>query len=412
MRYETFIALRYLRARRKQALVSVISLVSTLGFMVGVAALIIALALMTGFREDIQQRILSTSAHLIVQPLAGSGSMEDYRETLASMEAVEGVVAASPVILDKGLLLSAARSKGEAVILKAVLPEREARVTSLSESMEEGSSLKALEGEGFPPGIVLGHELALSLGVVAGDRVRLVSPNVTLSPLGVVPRTYSFEVVGTFSSGFYLYDTSWAYVHFETGQALWGQGDAAQMIEARVARPERVEEVQERLAGVLEPFLYLTNWKEMNRPLFSAFKVEKLLMFFAIGLIVVVASFNIITTLVLMVMEKHRDIGILKAMGARSQSISRIFTSQGFSVGALGTALGVVLGVGLCYVLHTYKLIPLSPEVYFIPYVPFHVKALDVAVVALAALGISLLATVYPAHQAARLEVIEALKHE
>jgi lipoprotein-releasing system permease protein len=150
----------------------------------------------------------------------------------------------------------------------------------------------------------------------------------------------------------------------------------------------------------------------MNRPLFSAFKVEKLLMFFAIGLIVVVASFNIITTLVLMVMEKHRDIGILKAMGARPQSISRIFTSQGFSVGALGTALGVALGVGLCYVLHAYKLIPLSPEVYFIPYVPFHVKALDVAVVALAALGISLLATVYPAHQAARLEVIEALKHE
>ena len=411
MRYETFIALRYLKARRKQALISVISLISTLGFTVGVAALVIALALMTGFREDIQERILSTSAHLTLYPLVGDALLADYREPLDAIDGTDGVKAASPVILEKGLLLAPGHPKGEAVVLKAVLPERESRVTSVLEGMTEGS-LAALTGESSPPGIVLGQELAIALGVKVGDRVRLVSPSVTLSPMGVVPRLRSFKVVGTFLSGFYLYDTSWGYIHLNTGQALRGEGDAVETIEVRVTEAGRVEEVQERLARRLGPLWHLRNWKEMNRQLFSAFKVEKLLMFLAIGLIVVVASFNIITTLVLMVMEKHRDIGILKAMGARPQSIGRIFRLQGFSVGALGTALGVALGVGACYVLDTYEIIALSPEVYFIPYVPFHVKALDVAVAALVALGISLLATVVPSRQAARLEVVDALKHE
>lgn len=412
MRYETFIALRYLRARRKHALISVISLVSILGFTVGVAALIIALALMTGFREEVQQRILSTSAHILVQTW-GSEGLENYADAVRKIEAVPGVAAASPAVYPKGLLVSAGNSEGAAVMFKAISPEKESLVTSLASRMESGSweALSRPSPGGTPP-VILGKDLASELGVKVGDRVRLILPQVTISPLGAMPRMRTFEVAGTFASGYYLSDGSWGIISLAEGQSLLGMKDAAQSIEVRVFDPDRVEEVSARLAGVLPPLCRVANWKEMNRPLFSAFKAEKLMMFLAIGLIVVVASFNIVTTLVLMVMEKNRDIGILKAMGARAQGVARVFVWQGFLVGAAGTALGAALGAGACWLFDTYRLLPLSEDVYYIPYVPFHLKALDVAAVVVAALAISLLATLYPSRQAAKLQVVDALKYE
>jgi lipoprotein-releasing system permease protein len=411
MRYETFVALRYLRARRKQAVISAISLISALGFMVGVAALVIALALMTGFREDIQSRLLSAGAHLVVSPLGRGETLENYKETAARIAAIPGVEAASAVLYEKGLLMAPESGISEAVLLKGVKAEAEKRVTTLTHDMEEGS-LESLEGEGSLPRIVLGADLADTLGVSAGDRLRLLSARTTLTPFGPMPRSRNFEVGGVFRSGLYLYDSNWALVSLEAAQALRGEGDVAESIEVRVKNPDTVEKVEEAVLQGASETLLTVNWKEMNQSLFSAFKVEKLLMFLAIGLIVVVASFNIVSILMLMVMEKHRDIGILKTFGALPGGIARIFVIQGAAAGAAGTVLGAALGIAACLVMDRWRLIRLSPEVYLIPYVPFHVHALDVAVVVAAAMGVALLATLYPAKLAARLRVVEALRHE
>lgn len=411
MNYELFIARRYLSARRKQALISIISGISAMGIMLGVAALIISLALMTGFREDIQGRILGANAHIIVKSYDAEDRLDHWEERILKIKAIDGIAAAAPSTYDKGVLTSKYDTKGSAAVVKGILPGRMAEVTRLRESITEGSFWNETPDPVSPPGIVLGKELAMDLGVGPGDRVTLVSPHMTLAPFGAIPRRRAFEVTGIFESGLYFYDTTWAYVSLASGQSLLSLDSAVSHIEVSVDDPD----LADTLAKVIENRLgdvYTANWKEMNKPLLSAFKLEKILMFLAIGLIVLVASFNIITTLVLMVMEKNRDIAILKTMGASQASLRRIFVYQGFAVGLVGTALGTFLGTGTCYILETYRLIQLPSEVYLISYVPFHLKLLDVLLVVTVALAISLIATLYPSRQASGLDVVEGLKHE
>jgi lipoprotein-releasing system permease protein len=413
MGYPLLIAQRYLLARRKQAIIYVISLISVLGVIVGVAALVVVLALMTGFQDQIQSKIFGANAHLTVVSGWSGRPIEDSGAVMARVLGIEPVLAASPVVYEKGMAVSRLNPTGTAVLIKGVDPAADRRVTEVA--AQAGGSLEALSerGPGGLDRVILGKDLARSLGVETGDVVRVLIAQAHVSPFFTVPRSREFEVAGTADAGFYDYDSSRMYVSLEAARRLVGlAGDEATAIEARVKDPAGVQESARKVQAALGETYYVNDLIRMNQTFFSALRFEKLGMSIAIGLIVVVAALNIVSILVLMVMEKVRDIGVLAAMGATTGGIRRIFILQGLSIAVLGTAAGIVLGAGLAWLLDRYRLVTLPVDVYFIPYVPFQVRLSDVLIVAVLTVGVSFLATLYPSWRASRLNPSEALRYE
>jgi lipoprotein-releasing system permease protein len=411
MPFELRIALRYLTARRKQAFISVISGISMLGVVVGVTALFIALGLMTGLQSEIREKILGSTAHVSVFR-SGNEAIEDYRRVVAALRQVPDVLGSAPVVYGKGIL-TASSGTAAAVTLKGVVPADEKTVTRVAMQMEEGrfDALAAPAGESLPP-IVLGRDLAARLNVGLGDVVTVLTAQGHLSPMGVVGGRKKFEVVGTVRSGLFEFDSAWAYVPLGAAQRLFDVGDGAGFVEARVGDMFRVKETAAAIVARLGEGYVTTDWIEMNHSLFSALWLEKTAIAITIGLIVMVAALNIVATLILMVMEKHKDIAVLVSMGASRGAISRIFMLQGTLIGAAGTFVGAVLGYSACQVLDRYRLIRVPEDVYQISYVPFRLLPGDAAMVVVAALLVCFLATLHPARGAARLDPAEALRYE
>lgn len=432
MRFEFFIAARYLRAKRRQAVVSVITAISIVGVAAGVASLIIALAINNGFRRDLQQRLLGSTAHVNLLRVEGDG-IRDWDALLERLSRQPRVVAGSAALYEQVLVSRGARAKG--VILKGVIPEQENRVSDLLKNVTLGSAdalkpepvapeppappLDSAENEKesdappppLPP-IILGKELASELGATVGSVVLVTSPQGELTPFGIVPKYVRFKVAGIFNSGFYDYDTAWAFTRLRDAQRLFGLGDVVSVLEFKVEDLYQAAAVGEQLESQAGHGFQVTNWMEQNRALFSALRLERVVTFITIGLIVFVAALNILISLIMMVMEKTRDIAVLMSMGARRSQIRRIFIAQGVLIGVIGTAIGLVLGYALSWAGHKYRLISLSAEVYSIDFVPFAPRALDGVLVAAVALLISFLATIYPSTAAARIAPVEALRYE
>jgi len=411
MPFELRIALRYLTARRKQAFISVISAISVLGVVVGVMALMVALGLMTGLQREIRSKILGATAHISIFR-SGNEPFDNYRDVVKKARAVPHVLGAAPAVYGKGLMTTPG---GSAVaMLKGVVPAEERTVTDLASQVEAGQ-LDALDHvtEGSLPPVLLGRDLASTLGVGVGDVVSVTSPNGRLSPYGMIPSIKKFRVAGTVYSGLYEFDAQWAYVPLSVAQRLFTEGsDSASLVEVRIDDIYAVREVAPRIVAAVGQGYITTDWIMMNQSLFSALWLEKIAIGITIGLIVMVAALNIVATLILLVMEKHKDIAILVSMGASRGAITRIFMLQGTVIGALGTLTGAVLGWGLCRVLDHYKLIRVPVDVYQVAYVPFTLLPLDAATVIVGAVLICFLATIHPARGASRLDPAEALRYE
>jgi lipoprotein-releasing system permease protein len=403
--FELHVALRYLLARRKQALISVISLISTVGVMVGVMAVIIALALTTGLQGELRDRILGSTAHVYVWK--GDG-LSDYQATVRQLRQFPHVVGAAPAIIGIGLVST---PQGKSFItLKGIDPALEPSVTDIGRSMRQGSlAALAAAGDG-PPGILIGVDLAKKLGVRVGDRVQLLTPEGTLSPMGMLPRSRPFTVAGIFSLGLFEFDTTYGLVTIPVAERLTGR-DEPELIELRVddiyRAPEVARAIMDQSAGV-----YLTeDWTKLNQSLFTALWLEKMAISITIGLIIVVAGLNIVASLILLVMEKHRDIAILKTMGASGRSIMLVFMLQGAMIGLVGTGLGAGAGWLVSTVADRYQLIRLPFDVYQVTHVPFVILPLDFVLVVVLAFAICLVATIYPSRQASKLDPAEALRY-
>lgn len=412
MRYELFIALRYLKAKRKQTFVSVITLISMLGIIIGVTALIIALALITGFHENIQEKILGANSHVLVFNSLPDQPIFNHHTLIEQIEERPHIIAAAPTALSKGMVSSKYTSEG--VVIYGVEPHSIKKVTNIFNNIIKGSYQSLSQDKpGKRGGIILGKELALRLGVLPGDIVRLISIDATsLSPFGLLPKPKAFQVEGIFESGMWEADLQWAFVSLSQAQRFFRLGNGVSLIQVKVDDIFRVKEIAEDLMEQLGSGFIIQDWMDMNEAFFSALKLEKLLLFIAIGLIIAVAAFNIIITLVMMVMEKNRDIGILMSMGATSKGVMLAFMLQGIIIGIVGTALGAAIGIGLCWLFDTYQLISLPPDVYTISYLPFKVRIGDFIGVLAMALGISFLATLYPSYRASKLNPTEALRYE
>lgn len=410
MSFEWFVALRYLTARRKQAFISLISGVSTLGVGVGVMALVVALAVMTGVQSELRDRIVGSTAHMYVYKIA-QGGFTDLDAELQRLGAVPGVLGAAPAVIGQGLITSGP-DHSAFVQIKGIDPARESTVTEIGAATKAGS-VSALLGraEASNPGVVLGADLATTLGVTVGDMVRVLTSEGTLTPFAMVPKNRSLTVVGIFRYGFYEYDTAFALVTLETAENLFKRSGPDQ-IQLRLANLEDAPRLRQSLQDQLGLGYQVQDWTEVNKPLYSALWLEKVAISLAIGLIVMVAALNIVASLVLLVMEKSRDIAILRTMGAPARSIRRIFILQGLTIGLIGTTAGTILGLIICYVADHYQLIKMSSEVYQIAYLPFRVEALDVTIVVVAAIGVCLVATIYPSRQAGRLDPAEALRNQ
>jgi lipoprotein-releasing system permease protein len=407
--FELHIALRYLLAKRKQAFISVISLVSTIGVAVGVMAVIIALAVMTGLQQALRDRILGSQPHIYVSRVGG---FEDYHADVDKLRAIPHVTGVAPMTIAKALV-SGPRGE-EFVTVKGVDPELEPSVTDVPRVMKAGS-LSALThpstGQQPVDGIVLGEELAHNLGVMVGDSVQVTTSEGRLSPLGMLPSMRLLRVVGIFSLGLSDFDSVYGLVSLDVAKRLF-KGQQQDFIQMHVDDIYAAPAIARSVNAHLGDQYTAQDWGQMNKPLFSALTLEKLAVSLAIGLIVIVAALNIVASLILLVIEKHRDIGILKTMGAGARSVTAIFMLQGLVIGLVGTTVGAVLGYVISYVCDRYRLIRVSTEVYQISYMPFTVLGLDFTVVVLAAIAICFVATIYPSRQAARLDPAQALRYE
>ncbi len=407
--FEFYVATRYLLARRKQASIASTSLISVAGVTVGVASLIIALALMTGLQQEMRDRIVGAQAHVYVWKVLGGG-FADYRAEARKLEAVEGVAAAAPAIQGKAL----ARTRfGEVFVnIKGIDPELEARVTDVADAVTRGSlDDVASAGEDAFGGIVIGEGVAERLGAFVGDEIVLVTQTGTLSPMGVLPRPRRLEVVGIFDLGLFEYDTTFGLVSLETAARLFGR-ETVEMMELRVDDIYASREVADRITAELDPGYLTDDWSQINAALFSALWIEKMAISIAIGLIFVVSALHIVASLIMLVMEKSRDIAILKTMGAGGSAIRRIFVLQGGIIGLAGTAAGAALGWGVATVMDRYRLLELPGDVYQISYVPFVIQPLDFTLVVIAANLICFGATIYPSRHAARVDPAESLRYE
>jgi lipoprotein-releasing system permease protein len=407
MSFELFVALRYLFARRKQAFISLISLISVIGVAVGVMALVIALALMTGLQGELRDRILSSQAHIYVWK---TGGITDYASEVAKLRQVPGVLGAAPTIFGKALVVA-----GDAqafISVKAIDPALEPSVTGIKTAMKEGS-LDALanESEDQPPAILIGQDLAKQLEVKLGDSVTLVTPQGTLTPMGMLPRTRRARVAGIYNLGLYEFDSAYGFVSLPFGERLMGK-DMVELIQLRVSDIWDAPRIADDVTRRLGPAYVAQDWSDLNQSLFSALSLEKTAIGITIGLIVMVAALNIVASLILLVMEKSRDIAILKTMGTAPKRIMTIFMMQGLIIGIAGTVVGGAGGLGLCWVLDHYRLIKIPADVYQVSYVPFVVLPFDFAMVIVSAIVICFVATIYPSRQASRLDPVQALRFE
>ena len=407
MTFELYVAFRYLLARRREAFISLISLISTLGVAVGVMALVIALALMTGLQNELRDRILGSTAHVYVWK---SGGIDDYRAEVEGLSAVAGVSAAGPAILGKALI---GTDRADAFItIKGVDPTLEPDVTDIERTMRTGSVADLIAaGEEEAPGILIGTNLAQQLGVGVGDAVTLTTPQGTLSPMGMLPRVRRARVAGIYALGLYEFDSAYGFVSLDFAARIMGKA-VPDLIQLRVDDIYQAPAIADGIPEQLGAEYISQDWADMNQQLFSALWLEKMAISITIGLIVAVAALNIIASLILLVMEKSRDIAILKTMGTSAPRVMRIFMLQGLIIGLVGTTVGGIGGLTLCWVLDRYRLIQIPMDVYQVSYVPFIVEPLDFIVVIASAILICFLATIYPSRQASRLDPVQALRFE
>ena len=413
MSYEFFISLRYLKAKRKQAFISLITWISIGGVAVGVTALIVVISVMGGMQEDLRNKILGTNSHVIV--LSNEGGITKQQEIIKKIEKVEHVVAASPFIFNQVMLTSANSVSG--VAIRGIDPDMEAKVTDLANRIKEGGLqfLKApqkREGEAEIEGIVIGKDLARNLAVFLGDTIDVVSPFGRVTPMGTAPKVEKFRVVGIFNTGMYEYDSSLALISIPAAQRFFNMTDMVTGIEIKVDDIYAADSVADKIHTMLGFPYWTRDWMEMNKNLFSALKLEKFGMFVILILIIVVAAFNIIGTLIMMVMEKGRDIAILKSMGATDRSIMKIFIMEGLIIGIAGTIIGCIGGYTLCELLDKYHFIKLPSDVYQLDTLPVKMNPLDFIYISLSAIVISFIATIYPSWNASRLDPAEALRYE
>src|SRR5579863_8823394 len=464
MRFEFFIASRYLRAKRRQAFIGIITGISIIGVAAGVASLIVALAINNGFRQDLQERLIGSTSHVSLLRIADDG-IKNWPPLLARLSKQPHVVAAAPAIFEQVLISRGPRARG--AVLKGMIPADERKVGDLLNTIKEGSAapleepppaqdqdnaseqttttadhvgtaasavqrseassptktpatkedspddLSAVHSRiaAMPP-IILGKDMADNLGATIGSVVLVTSPQGELTPFGMVPKYSRFRVVGIFNSGFYDYDSSWAFARLSDAQQLFGLGDLISVLEFKVDDIYKADVISRALEEAAGKGFMATNWMEQNKALFRALRLERLVTFITIGLIVFVAALNILISLIMMVMEKTRDIAVLMSMGTRKAQVRNVFIAQGVLIGVIGTAIGLVLGYALSWASGHYHLLSLAPEVYSIDYVPFAPRAVDGVLVALVAIGISLIATVYPSWSAARILPAEALRYE
>jgi lipoprotein-releasing system permease protein len=449
MPFELFVATRYLRAKRRQAVIGVITAISVIGVAAGVASLIIALAINNGFRSDMQKRLLGSMAHVQLERVEADG-IRDWPDLLSRVEHLPHVTAASPAVYGQVLISRGARAQG--ALVKGVIPSKEVKVSDLLQNVKWGSdepiaeaqkaaeerraapdvsadfsgdnsasgsttsSADAMESvqkriDAMPP-IILGKDLADSLGANVGSVVLVTSPQKELTPFGIVPGYIRFKVVGIFQTGFYDNDAGWAITDLADVQKLLGIGDIATVIEFKVDDIYRAKEIGDEIEKVAGKGFMTTNWMEQNRALFRALRLEKVVTFITIGLIVFVAALNILISLIMMVMEKTKDIAVLMSLGTRKRQVRHIFIAQGVLIGVLGTAIGLVIGYVLAWGLGHYHWISLSPEVYSIDYVPSAPRLIDGMTVAVVAIAISFIATIYPSWSASRVLPAEALRYE
>ena len=448
MRFELFIATRYLRAKRRQAFIGIITGISIVGVAAGVASLIVALAINNGFRQDLQERLIGSTSHVSLLRVADDG-IKDWPPLLDRLSKQPHVVAAAPAIFEQVLISRGPRARG--AVLKGMIPAYERKVGDLLNTVKVGSAValdeaSSLSGQGpsengtqknpaaggassnpadlpdslaevqqrvanMPP-IILGKDMADNLGATVGSVVLVTSPQGELSPIGMIPKYSRFRVAGIFNSGFYDYDSSWAFARLSDAQRLFGLGDLISVIEFKVDDIYQADEVARQLENAAGNGFLATNWKEQNKALFHALRLERLVTFITIGLIVFVAALNILISLIMMVMEKTKDIAVLMSMGTRKSQVRNVFIAQGVLIGVIGTAIGLLLGYAISYAGGHYHVISLSPEVYSIDYVPFAPRLLDGLLVALVAVGVSFVATLYPSWSAGRTLPAEALRYE
>jgi lipoprotein-releasing system permease protein len=452
MRFELFVATRYLRAKRRQAFIGVITGISVLGVAAGVASRIVALAVNNGFRQDLQARLLGSTSHISLLRVESDG-ISDWRPLLEKLSKQPHVVAAAPAIYEQVLISRGPRARG--AVIKGMLPQYERRVSDLLSSVTLGSAAALDEvparadgagtgsnsntnssataaGEGarstraespddlagvkqrvaaMPP-IILGNDMANEIGATVGSVVLVTSPQGELTPFGMVPKYIRFRVAGIFNSGFFDYDSSWAFIRLADAQQLFGLGDVISVIQFKIDDIYQAGEVAHELEQAAGQGFMTTNWMEQNKPLFRALRLERVVTFITIGLIVFVAALNILISLIMMVMEKTKDIAVLMSLGTKKAQIRRVFIAQGVLIGVIGTAIGLVIGYAISWAGGHYHFISLSAEVYSIDYVPFAPRLGDGIIVALVSIGISFVATIYPSWSAARILPAEALRYE
>ncbi len=408
MSFEIFFSLRYLKAKRRQGFISIITGISILGIMIGVMSLIVVLAVMNGFREDLLKKILGVNSHLII--LSYRGGIKDTQAVMDKALEVDGVLAATPFIYSQVMIKNADNISG--AILRGLDPDTAGTVINIDSMIKEGSLTLLKKRNSDPQGIILGSELSKRIGALPGDTVTLVSPIGKLTPLGRMANEGKFKVKAIFESGMYEYDSSMVYLSLTDARDFLSLGDEVTGIELKVGDIDESDKIAEIVQDKLGYPYWTKDWKMMNKSLFSALKLEKVTMFIILIMIVLVGALNIISSLVMLVMEKTHDIAILRTMGASSKSIMSIFIFQGLFVGLIGTLFGLISGSFLCHLLARYKFIKLPPDVYYISTLPVRIEPLDIVLIALAAILISFLATIFPSWQASKLNPVEALRYE
>ena len=408
MSFEWFVAKRYLRSPNRPAILRLITVFSVLGVAAGVATLVIALAMNSGFRETLQDRLLGVTAHIsLTRP--GSGGIQNYKTIAESLQKTAGVNSVTPAIYETMLLSFGGEARG--VVVKGIDVDLEKMSDEALQKLSAGRLDFSPDPDGID-GLLVGKQLADEWKVQPGDYVTLTSPQGRLTPFGLMPRTRRFRVAGVFDSGFYDYDENWCFVTLPAAQSLAGTGDVVNVLEFRLAKPEQAPEIASEVGHAAGQGFTTTTWMEENRALFRALRLEKLVTAIFIGLITFVAGLNILVVLSMTVTDKAKDIAVLLSMGTRREQVRRIFLLLGMVIGATGTLVGLAVGYAFSWIAGTYHLIPLDPQVYAVPYVPFHPSFLDGVWIALAAMAIAMLATVIPAREAARLLPVEILRFE
>jgi len=408
MRFEWFVARRYLRSPHRPAVLRLVTLFSIIGVAAGVATLVIALAMNTGFRETLQDRLLGVTAHIsLTRP--GSGGIRDYESLATKLSSIPGVRSVTPAVYQTVLMSFAGQSRG--VVTKGIDPERERRADEALQRIIAGQLDFSPDQDGIGA-LLIGKQLAEEWKLSPGDYVTLMSPQGRLTPFGLLPRSRRFRVAGVFDSGFYDYDQNWCFLTLADAQNLSGGGDAVNVLEFRLNNPENASVIAQQVRQKAGPGFAASTWMEENRALFRALRMEKLVTAIFIGLITFVAGLNILVVLSMTVTDKARDIAVLMSLGTRRAQIRKIFLWQGITIGAVGTILGLCVGYLFAFIAGFYHLIPLDPQVYAVPYVPFHPSLLDGVWIALIAMAISFTATILPARAAASLLPVEILRYE